>query len=417
MRDLISQNLLHKAKNTFFYFGATLISFTVSIVTYPLFASYLSISEFAAFNYFTNYSGFFIFLFSINLYMFFSAHFFSNENEQSATLLKSLMSLLLVWNVLALPLAYLISNFVLHVWLKVKFDTGQYLLLSLAAVSMAGLKSIFLIKLRLRQQALQYFGVSVIARILGTLLGLYFIIYVRPTAESRFLGVLLAEIITTAIIYISVFYDGGFSIPVADLKRIFKFVWPLLLSSILYYPLISMDQIILERYVSREQLGLYSIGLGFAGYLHTFNFSVYQTLEPDIIRAKANSDLASLFANVKLLLLVAFITTTIFCFSSKHLIGILTNGKFTEAYRSANILAISFLFVLIFSVGNTLLTVENRGKTVFLVNFAGLFVITVSCALLAQFGSTGIAWARSVSFGILAALAISLSLTSWPKTK
>jgi O-antigen/teichoic acid export membrane protein len=409
MHRLYRKDIFLKFKNTIFYFGATAISFVISIGTYPMFAKYLDVTEFAAFNYFNSYSGFFAFFFSFNLYMFFSANYFSSKNDGAESLIKSLMSLLLVWNVVALAVAYLISVWILGSWLNVKFEIQNYLFFSLAAVSAGTLKSIFLIKLRLKKQASQYFVVSCISRIFATLLGLGLVVYFEASAKSRFIGVLAAELFTSLLIYLLVFKDGGFRLPVNEIKKIFRFVWPLLLSSIVYYPLIGMDQMVLERYVSKQELGLYSIGLNFAGYLHTFNFSIFQTIEPDLIRFKSTNNNTGLKKQLKLLISIAVFTTTIFCLLSKEIISILSHNKFTAAYTVTNILCVSYIFVLLFSVGNTLLTVEQKGKQVLVSNVVGLCSILILSLLLHNFGSKGIAWARVISFVILALITFTLT--------
>lgn len=415
MYNLLGSEIYKKIKNTFFYFGATVINFIISIGTYPLFAKNLDVSEFAAFNYFNNYGGFFTFFFSLNLYMFFSAKYYKSNEEENEKLLKSLMIILLLWNLFALGIAYLFSFYFLNEWLRVKFNVEDYLLFSLASVSIGSLKSLYLISLRLKKKAFHFFLFSSLSRVFATLLGLYFVMYLEKSANSRFLGVLLTEVFSSLFVFYFVFKNGKFQLPHNLLKPALKFVWPLMLSSVVYYPLISLDQMILERYVNTYELGLYGIALNFAGYLHIFNFSIYQTIEPDIIKAKSENDEKALKKCVTNLLGLAIFSTLCYCLVSRYLISILSDNKFTDAYFVSNILSISYLFVLLFSVGNTLLTVEHKGKSVLLVNLCGLISILFFSILLSPCGSIGIAIARVISFAVLSLVSSAMILRNLPK--
>jgi O-antigen/teichoic acid export membrane protein len=401
--NLRSMDLAGKMRSTMLYFGATIITFVLSLVTYPLFAEYMGIDEFAALNYFTNYSGFFGFLFSLNLYMYYSAIYFKGTDAENEEALKKFMIILLGWNAVTLALVYALSYWVLDAVLDIKFAIVPYLLSSLAAVSLVSLRSIFLIRLRLAKKAWLFFLFSVLGRVGVLLFSLFFVMYYEPTAHGRLLGALAGEVLCTGVVYWYVFRGGKPPSLRADYSQITSFLWPLLLSSIVYYPITALDQVILEKYVSKTELGLYSIGLGFATYLHTFNFSVYQTIEPDLIKASAQGDHASLKRNSFLLLAVACFTTLVFCFLSKHLIAFLSHDKFTAAYPIANVLSLSFLFVLVFSIGSTLLTTAGKSKRVLLLNFSGLLAIVVFALALRGFGAWGVGWAR-----VLAYLAISL---------
>jgi O-antigen/teichoic acid export membrane protein len=396
-------------KSTFLYFGATILSFLISVVTYPLFAKYLTVSEFAAFNYFTNYSGFFTFLFSFNLYMYFSSHYFRAEEQGREALMKSLMSLLLIWNLFAVVLVGICSYVFLQHILHIKFNVNHYLIFSLIGVSVGSLKTIYMVKLRLEKKPLLFFIISAISKIFSIGVGLFLVIRYEASAQSRFIGIICAELSIAVFIFWTVFRNGGFSIRQIPFKKIFGFVWPLLLSSIVYYPLIGLDQMFLEQKVDTRTLGLYSIGLNFATYLHTFNFAMYQTIEPDIIKAKVQNDLKKLKTYIFRLASLGAVTTVVYCLVSKYLIYFMSKGRFTAAYPLSNILAMSYFFVLIFTLGDAMLIAAGKGKKVLLVNSSGCLFTILFLSIAVHYGATAVAVARLLSFMTIAAISLTLA--------
>ena len=381
-----------------------MIGFFLSIYTYPIFATHLNIEEFAAFNYFNNYSGFFGFIFSLNLYVYYSSVFFKLQPTQAKALLKTLMFFLLIWNLIIVFVIFILSEWLLTEIVLVKFDIKLYLIYSIASVSVASIRSVLFIKLRLEKKAFIFFILSVFIKIITILSSLYYVIYINSTAAGRFHGLLFAEALSSLIITIYVFRDMDFKLMVVDYKAIFKFIWPLLISSVVFYPIAGIDQLILEKYVSNSELGFYSVGLSFAGYLFALNISIYQTFEPDLIKAKAENDIYLLKKIIFRLLAISIITTIIYCISSKFVIQLMSNGKFTESYQISNILAISYFFVLIFTLGNTILSTEGRSKAVLFNNFIGLICITLFSYILIDYKAIGVAWARVLAFAFISFL-------------
>jgi O-antigen/teichoic acid export membrane protein len=58
-----------------------------------------------------------------------------------------------------------------------------------------------------------------------------------------------------------------------------------------------------------------------------------------------------------------------FIFVSKPLIYMLTAGKYTEAYKYANLLTIAYYFMLLFSFSSAILKALNQTNSIFLINF------------------------------------------------
>lgn len=403
----MSSSIGKKLHDAFFYFGATGFGFFASVFSFPFFSEYLSYEEFASYNYFINYSGFFGFAFALNLYMYYMANI--NVVHDKTQLLRNLIGTLVFWNLVIVAVVFFSSHFVFVTILKTRLDARGCLLPALLVTSLTSIKGIYLIHLRLSAKSFRFFLFSVISKI-GTIgLGLVMVITISNTASQRLIAAMLIEFSIVLFILRDLKWRWH-TISLEQIKPIWRFIWPLLISSIAYYPLVGVDQIILERSVDASQLALYSIGLNFANYLHTFNFSIYQTMEPELVRHTSSGSIRSLLKTIFVIICPTIFSTIVFIFFSKSIAGYLTSGKYTNSYYIADILVIAYLFVMLFSIGNTMLTVLHKPRLVLFANCVGLFVVVVACLIGANSGVVGTAIGRTFAFGILSVIVLSYAL-------
>ena len=336
-------------KDSFFYFGSSIVAFLLSIFTTPIFAKYFSYQDFAMYNYFLNIAGFFGVFFSLQFYSYYIAEYYRNTETENKKIAGSLIAFLLVWNLVIIGIIWLLC-FIFLRRIKLSFPINPYLLICLIAVSCGIFKNFWLIQKRLKRESLNYFLISGISSILGIVLSLIFVIYGGNGARNRLLGYTIVEIFFAAAAIFYFLKESKFSIDYTDIRKGLTFCFPLILAGIIYYPIIGLDQFFLERRHNVKEIALYSIGLNFAGFLHRFNFSIFQALEPDIIRHCVNKEYSSLKKKVLGLTTIGIISCVIFNIFSKPIAAYLTHNKFTEAYKYANILVYSYLLVLIYSI-------------------------------------------------------------------
>ena len=98
--------------NSALYFGNSIVQMVIGIVTAPIFARYLLPNDFAIIGYFTAFVGFFNPITHLSLYNYFSIKFFKQNETSNKELLFTLFSFLFVWNLIFLPISYLVVNIV-----------------------------------------------------------------------------------------------------------------------------------------------------------------------------------------------------------------------------------------------------------------------------------------------------------------
>ena len=400
-KSLNLERIIEILKKGALYFGASFLGLLLSIYTFPILSKYLSEKDFAVFNYFTNLSVFFTFIFALQFYVYFSASYYRCNEEEKKTLISTLVLSLLIWNPVILCIIYFaLLIYFKYVHLTIPFY--PYCFLALITVSASIYKGIYLLKLRLNQKATPFFYVSVIYKTGTILLGLFLVMSLSDRVLGRFYGVMYVEILVGIYCVFALLRGVPIRINRDVLRNAVKYIIPLLGASLIYYPVIGLDQITLERLNNTRELGFYSLGLTFAGYLHMLNYSVYQAIEPDIIKSTIHFNKRKLSVIIICMLGFTLFTSVAFIFTSKFLINYLTGGKFVYSANYCNILVMSYVFVISFSIGATILNALKLNKASFYTTLIGGLFSVIVYILAAKFGGFyTVAYTRILVFIVL----------------
>lgn len=388
------------------YFGSSAIGIIISFFTFPIFSHFLSEKDFAIFNYFNNLAGFFAFVFSLQFSNYFAAKYFRCSSEDQKKLTSSLVSFLVLWNTVMVCVVYGILIVYCNI-INITLPYYPYLIFSVLITAVAIFKGFYLVQVRLDGNALRYFLINSSHKILGIGVGIALMYVLANNLIARFSGLLFAEVILMGVSLRFVFMGSSFSINRKMIKEAFKFIYPLIGASLIYFPITGMDQIYLERLNNSSELGYYTLGLTFASYMFMFNASVMQALEPDIIKCTIKGDYRQLFRIVGYFLLFCLVGTLCFVQISKYLIDFLTNGKFILSAGYCNVLVISFFFLIVFSLANTILISLKNSKAIFYINLVGCIISIGAYYILSKLsGFYGVAYGRTIVYLIMCIISI-----------
>ena len=101
------------------------------------------------------------------------------------------------------------------------------------------------------------------------------------------------------------------------------------------------DRVFLERIVSLEELGYYSVGVSIAGYLSVFSMAINSTFSPDLYAAIAIRDLKKCSKIIFLQLLFISVITIFFIICAPFLVELLTAGRYTNSIIYVQIIALT----------------------------------------------------------------------------
>lgn len=346
---LTRADILLKVKSTGIYLLVPIVNFGFSFFTSPIFARYLTAEEFGYFGYYTSLINFFNIFFSLSFTTYYmSVYYKGTAVERNKTLL-TLTSFLLLWNVVFLPAVY----FLVMLFFKVsnaQIPFYPFAILTFVAGSVGVYKSFLQIEYRLAGKPLSYFFIVSGYRVLSIMASLYFLANQGMSLKGRMLGSLIVEVLFMGISLIYIYKKGLFTLDKKIIKDAIRVILPLLPASLLYIPVLSFDNIVLERLHQPAEMGLYNIGKGISSYLYVALFPFYQAFEPDIYKHAVNNDIKAL-RNISTLL-VGFVVFSIVCFwvVSPYIIDFLTAGKYNDAVKYANMLVITSGLMIVFSI-------------------------------------------------------------------
>ncbi len=392
------QAIIGKVKTTGVYLLVPIINFAISIFTSPIFAKHLTAEEFGYFGYYGSVSTFLIGFYSLSFPVYHMSVYFKETETGRKSVLATLVLFNLLWNAFFFP----ISLLGIYLYLSLSHSNlpfYPFALLTLGAAVLSTYKSFVQANYRLGQQPMKYFLFVTGYRVLTTGAALYFLVNANMGLYGRMLGVLIGEVIFFIISILHLLKDQPISIRKDVIKKAFKIVLPLFPSSFLYLPIVSYDNIALERLHQPAELGLYNIGKGIANYLYTALFPFYQAFEPDIYRNAVEKNLKALKKTSLLLIAITAISLLGFWALSSVMINYLTAGKYLGATKYANIIAVTSCLMIVFSIFDAIINALHETRKSLIINIISASLCICMYTLAAKyFEQTGVAFATVATY-------------------
>lgn len=356
--------------NSGFYFGGSLIQLVFAFFSQPIYAKYLSAEDFGILGYFTSVQGFFTPLFLFGMTQFYMMNYFRKNETENKVLLFNILAHLSIANVIISIIGFVCLYFIFSK-LSVSVPFMPYSLLLLLILYFNIFTSFILINLRIRKKAFTFFLFSSLPPVLNVFFGLSFVISFHMGADGKMLG----QVTTNFILgLLSLIYLRKFLIFKRDLsffRKSLSQVLPLVGAGYAYYPINSLDKLFLERLDNLSELGFYSLGLTAANFINMASRALFMAFEPDIFKLVINRNfnklkkLGSVFLLLVLFMIILFITF------SPYLMDFLTSGRYTRAYKYANMYSIGIFFMQVFGFANAIIIALKKTKQALYVNLIG----------------------------------------------
>ncbi len=402
----LKSNFLTQIKNSIFYFGASVIQLIISLYTSPIFAKNLSTTDFAIIGYYLTIQSFLSIFFTFSFQSYYINVFFKNSETDRKKILSTIIIFSTVFNlILSTIIFFALKLYFSETSVIIPSYPYQFLLIGIMYLNVYA--TLFEVNFRVNKKAINYFIFKTLLIFSNIVLALLFVVHYKMGAEGRMIATFLSQFLYAiiAIIFLSKILTFKFS--KIELKKAIRFSLPLVISSIFYFPIISLDNIYLEKLNNLNSLGLYNIGLNVANYLFVMFFAIYQAIEPDIAKHTIQKNKAALIKTIGLFSIILCLCTLLFILFSKTILNYLTAGIYTSAYNYANLLAFSFFLVIIFSFLNCILMHLQKTRLLFIINvIGGLSSFAVYHYLISIYTFEGAAYGRIILFALMALLCV-----------
>lgn len=262
------------------------------------------------------------------------------------------------------------------------------------------LNIIVLNMLRVTGKTIFYNSINIIDKILSIGFSLLLLIYLLKGLYGYFIGIILAEIIVSIILFYW-FLSNYKIIPnrvSGELAvKLIKFGTPLLITELSYLLLSYADRYMIVAYYGEEVLGLYSVGYNLASYLsNIIMFSLSYTVVPiyvDIYEKDGKEKTEEFLQRCLHYLIIAVIPVFFgYLAISNDLFITLASVKYASAAAFSPIILLGALFLGINYIFNAGLYLKKKSMTLLAIMLSAVVInIILNIILLPQYGVMGAA--------------------------
>ncbi|MDP5158288.1 MAG: oligosaccharide flippase family protein [Flaviramulus sp.] len=395
-------------KNTTIYALGDIIPRLIGFISLPILTLYLTPSDYGIVNYVNTLNTFLLALGFLSINTYFLVFYYRCESiEDQKKLLGNLSTFIILLNSVLVVILLFFGKSIFNS-LGSNIDFYPYLFVGIL-INFFNLFSILPSAFfRVIEKPMPLTILNVSRGIVVFILTLVMVIYFNYTA----LGVLYANLIVNFIFaFIFLFMIRNhiiWNLNFAQIKKVLAFTLPLVPGSIAYYLTTISDRILIDKYLSLNDLGIYSVAATIALILNIFSYGAYKAFEPYIFKNWGSDKFLAIFENIRnsfvYVLLVGVLCLSIF---SKEFFLLMTDVKFHEAYWFVPMIIIGVYSASLSMLYGTIITAKGKTKINSLVSIVGATIsITLNVLFLPKFGLLTAALVSSLAMTVMLVISI-----------
>ncbi len=381
-------------KNMGYYLMASFIPMIINLFLSPLYSLNLSAEDFAIVGYFASFQALIGPFILFEMHQNYMREYFFRGEEERKTLRSTLFRTFLIF-----PFIIMFLSLVgLYIYLSLSRAGSEmpffpYALLTFLPWALAGIYRLELIDRKVQRKAKSYFGISITNSVILIVCSVLCVVVFKWGAIGKLIGSLIPALIM---------FLWSFS----RHKDVFRdvFDWELLKSSLLFcLPLVfaatldffsgGFDKVYLQKYVTLDQLGLYTIGLSIANYLGVFSTAMGETFNPDIYESIANKNNRRAIKFIFAQIIMMSIIVIVFIVSAKYVIYILTAGRYVDSTPFAQIAALASISFLVRGIITPFIYAAKKTNVILVAKiFSSVVGVLTYSIFIRKYGMYGAAW-------------------------
>lgn len=356
---MASNNL---AKNTIIYALGDILPKIFNLVTFPILTSYLPVSDYGIVNYVNSIQLFLTIITFLCLKTYYLVHYYKvGDKTEQKKLLGNLTIVVTTLNILISLLLLGIGPY-LFKSIGSSVDFYPYLALGVGINFLNIFSQLPSALYRVRENPLPLTLINLLQGALIMILTIAFVVK-SPKAET----VLSVQLIVTAVcssifIYITI-KNAIFKFNWNQLKHALKFSLPLVPGDIAYYFTSMSDRILIEKFLSVVQLGIYSTASTISGILNIISYGAYKAFEPHFFKIYGSADFKNSFVKIRDNLLFVVIAGAIgLSIYSPEALNLFASNEYFDAHLYIPLLSLGICINTISLLYGTILTAQSKTK-------------------------------------------------------
>jgi O-antigen/teichoic acid export membrane protein len=395
-------------KNTAIYALGGIAPRLLSFISFPILTSYLTPADYGIVNYVNTLNTFLMVLGFLSVNTYYLVFYYRCESkEEQKKLLGNLTSFIILFNLFLLTL---LSIFGVNIYqlLDSEISFYPYIFLGLL-IHFFNLFSVLPSALyRLLEKPLLLTAVSVSKAVVTLLLVLVMVVYLKYTA----IGVLYATL-TVHFVYAFVFLYLSkdhiiWNLNLKQIRKVLIFSLPLVPGSLAYYITTLSDRILIDKYLTLNDLGIYSTAATLALILNIFSYGSYKAFEPYIFKNWGQDGFIQSFSKIRnafvYVLLIGVLGLSVF---SKEFFQLMSSPEFHMAYWYVPLIIIGVYSASLSMLYGTIITAQSKTKINSMINTVGAVIsITLNILLLPKYGLVVAAMVSSFAMSVMLFISI-----------
>lgn len=393
----MSQKLV---KSTIYYSIGEIVPRIISFLLLPILTKYLTADEYGIVSYTNSVMTFVFVIATLSLNTFVLRHYYSVKDENSRKeLIGSVFLFIFGFNCILIIFQMGVFPFLID-YFKVNIPFKPYFQLAILNNFFDVISIIPLVLYRVKENAKGFLVLSLSRILLQFLMVYIFVVVYKQGLLGSYNARLIINIPYMFIYFYMIYKNSIFRINFKLIKDALHFTLPILPGSIAFLFVSLSDRIILERYISLDQLGIFSVAITLATVLNIVIQALYKTFEPVLFKEYFNENFQETNLKLyKIYLMVIFIGAFGASIFSKEFFIIATSGVFREGYKLVPLFIVSVVIAGINTYLNILMIANKKQKMVSLVSIISAVISVILNLILIPFlGCYGAIIASAVSF-------------------
>lgn len=358
--------------NSVVYTLGNLLPQAMNMLLLSMFTRYLSPAEFGIFSYTTGVCAFLALVGHLSIHSYVLRHYFDCRTEEARRrLFGTIFGFLITYNAVLLVAEFLLLPVVFRaIGAQVPFE--PYMRLALLNNAIEILAILPMTYFRVREQATHFVALSLSQALLNGILSFTLVVVMGTGILGRYYGVLAANVVLMGAYLLVMTRVATFSWDRAAIRSAIVFSAPLSVAGLFWLVQTMSDRLILERFVTLSQLGVYGVGFSIAYGLNSLSNGIYKAIEPQVYRLAVGAHLDRKIVMMKgyIVLLLAVLGCIIIAFS-REILAVLAGPSFQESYKIVALLVVAVVLQGATIPASTYVIAIQRTHYVPLVNMAG----------------------------------------------
>ena len=358
------------------------------ILLLPIFTRYLSTEDYGVLSYTSSLMIFIYILSSLSLNSYVLRNYFEYKDEEKRKkMLGNIVTFIFTFNIIFAIVGGILLYFGFKLF-GVKINFYPYVTLSLVSNFIEVFAIIPLVICRVQEKALKFISITIGQATISILLSLVYIIIFKMGLVGRYLGILSTNLIFFVVYITIIKQEVIININKEEVKKALQFSLPLLPGALSFALLDVSDRLILEKFVSLGDMGIYSIAYTLGFGVNVIINGGYRAFEPTLFKNINEENFIDIFNDIKkkyMFFVISF--AMIFIFFSQELLALMTTEKFFVAQKIIPIIVITAIIKGLYVLYSVLVMAKNNTKLQSIAVIVGAFLsILLNIIFIPKFG-------------------------------